>query len=64
VISASYVASNDNDCLDDGEFLGPYGDEYITLMMDVISISETSVSFYGTARRNIQEDSHLHVNYE
>jgi hypothetical protein len=30
------------------------------LMMEAASISETSVSFYQTARRNIPEESHLH----
>jgi hypothetical protein len=28
-------------------------------MMDAVSASETSVSFYETARRNIPEDFHL-----
>jgi hypothetical protein len=28
------------------------------LMMEAVSVSETSVSFYETARRNIPEDSH------
>jgi hypothetical protein len=32
----------------------------IALMMEAVRTSETSVSFYQTARRNIPEDSHLH----
>jgi hypothetical protein len=31
----------------------------IALMMEAVSISETSVNFYQTTRRNIPEDSHL-----
>jgi hypothetical protein len=31
----------------------------IALMMEVVSISETSINFYQTTRRNIPEDSHL-----
>jgi hypothetical protein len=31
----------------------------ISLMMEAVSISETSVNFYETARRNIPENSHL-----
>jgi hypothetical protein len=30
-------------------------------MMEAASSSETSVNFYGTARCNIPEDSHLHT---
>jgi hypothetical protein len=30
-------------------------------MMEAISTSESSVSFYQTTRRNIPEDSHLHT---
>jgi hypothetical protein len=30
-----------------------------TLMMEAVSISETSVHFYQTTRRNIPADSHL-----
>jgi hypothetical protein len=33
----------------------------IALMMEAVSTSETSVSFYQTTRRNIAEDSHLHT---
>jgi hypothetical protein len=33
----------------------------ITLMMDAVSSSETSVSFYQTTWRNIPEGSHLHI---
>jgi hypothetical protein len=33
----------------------------IALMMEAASISETSVSFCQTARRNNPEDSHLHT---
>jgi hypothetical protein len=29
-------------------------------MTEAVSISETSVNFYQTARRNIPEDSHVH----
>jgi hypothetical protein len=31
------------------------------LMVEAVSISETSVNFYHTTRRNIPEDSHLHI---
>jgi hypothetical protein len=30
--------------------------------MQVVNISETFVDFYEIARRNIPEDSHLHLN--
>jgi hypothetical protein len=30
------------------------------MMMDAVSSYETSISFYQTAGRSIQEDSHLH----
>jgi mannose/fructose-specific phosphotransferase system component IIA len=33
----------------------------ITLIMDAVSTSKTSVNFYQTTRRNIAEDSHLHT---
>jgi hypothetical protein len=33
----------------------------IALMMEAASISETSVNFYQTTRRNNPEDSHLHT---
>jgi hypothetical protein len=33
----------------------------IALIMVAASTSETSVSFYQTARRNIPEDSHLYA---
>jgi hypothetical protein len=33
----------------------------IALMMEAESISETSVHFYQTTRRNNPEDSHLHT---
>jgi hypothetical protein len=33
----------------------------IDLMMEAASISETSVNFYETTRRNTPEDSHLHT---
>jgi len=36
----------------------------ISLMMAAVSISETSVNFYQTKRRNVPEDSYLHVNCE
>jgi hypothetical protein len=31
----------------------------IALMMEAVSISETSVNCYQTTRRNIQEESHV-----
>jgi hypothetical protein len=31
------------------------------LMMEAVSTSEISVNFYGTTRRNIPEDSHIHI---
>jgi cAMP phosphodiesterase len=36
------------------------GDEFIALMVEVVSTSETSASFCETAWRKIREDSHLH----
>jgi hypothetical protein len=33
----------------------------MALMMVTVSTSETSVNFYQTTRRNIPEDSHLHI---
>jgi hypothetical protein len=30
-------------------------------MMEAVSTSKTSVIFYETTRRNILEDSHLHI---
>jgi hypothetical protein len=33
----------------------------VAQMMEAVSTSETSVSFYETTRRSILEDSHLHV---
>jgi hypothetical protein len=32
---------------------------FITLTMETVSTSETSVNFYETPRRNIQEDRHF-----
>jgi hypothetical protein len=34
-----------------------------TLMMETASTSETLVNFYQTTRRNIPEDSHLHIRH-
>jgi hypothetical protein len=34
---------------------------FIALMMEAESISETSVNFYETTRRNYPEDSDLHI---
>jgi hypothetical protein len=33
----------------------------IALMMEAVSISDTSVNFYETTRFNIPEDSHFHT---
>jgi hypothetical protein len=33
----------------------------ITMMMEAVNTSETSVNFYQTTRRNIPEDGHLHI---
>jgi hypothetical protein len=33
--------------------------DMIALMMEAVTSSETSVTFYQTKRRNIPEDSHL-----
>jgi hypothetical protein len=33
----------------------------ISLMMEAVTIFETSVSFYQITRRNIPEDSRLHI---
>jgi hypothetical protein len=30
-------------------------------MMEAVSMSETSVNFYETTRRNMPEESHLHI---
>jgi hypothetical protein len=30
-------------------------------MMEAVGTSETSVNFYGTARRNIPEDNHIRL---
>jgi hypothetical protein len=30
-------------------------------MMEVVSITETTVNFYQTTRRNIPQDSHFHT---
>jgi hypothetical protein len=38
-------------------------DRRYCLMMEAVSTSETSVSFYLTTRRNIQEDNHLHTRH-
>jgi hypothetical protein len=35
--------------------------QVVPLMMEAASISETSVGFYQTARRNNPEDSHIHT---
>jgi hypothetical protein len=35
----------------------------ITLMMEALSTSETSVNLYETTRRNIQENRHLHTRH-
>jgi len=35
----------------------------ITLMMEVVSIFETSASFYQTPRRSIPEDTRLHFDF-
>jgi hypothetical protein len=32
-------------------------------MMEAVNTSETSVNFYETTRRNIPEDSHLHIRH-
>jgi hypothetical protein len=34
---------------------------FIALVMEAASVSETSVNFYQTTRRNNPEDSHLHT---
>jgi hypothetical protein len=35
----------------------------IALMMETVSTSETSVSFYQTTWRNVPEDSHLYIRH-
>jgi hypothetical protein len=59
----------------EGQILGSHSDKYedsemllrvvwrlaIALMMEAVSISETSVSIYQTTRRNIPEDNHLRI---
>jgi hypothetical protein len=39
----------------------PPSSSLIALMMEAASTSQTSVNSYQTTRRNIQEDSHLHI---
>jgi hypothetical protein len=39
--------------------VAPYN--IIALMMEAVSISETSLDFYETTGRNIPEDSNLHT---
>jgi hypothetical protein len=34
--------------------------DFIALMMNAVSTSETSVILYDTTGRNIQKDSHVH----
>jgi hypothetical protein len=36
-------------------------DNLTSLMMEAASISETTVNFFQTTRRNNPEDSHLHI---
>jgi hypothetical protein len=43
-----------------GSHGGEYEDVAIALMMEAVSISETSVNFYKTTQHSIPEDSHLH----
>jgi hypothetical protein len=38
-----------------------FWDAAIALIMEAVSSSEMSVSIYDTTRRNIPEDSHLHI---
>jgi hypothetical protein len=46
----------------DQGFRGPYCLHHqITLMLEAVSSSETSVNFYKTTRRNILEYSHIHT---
>jgi hypothetical protein len=42
------------------EVILPPSSVLIFLMMEAVSTSETSVTFYQTTRRNIPQDSHLH----
>jgi cell division protein FtsL len=37
-------------------------EEFIALMMEAVSTSETSVNVFHTTRRNIPEESHLQFN--
>jgi hypothetical protein len=41
--------------------VAPYSLVEITLMMEAVITSETSVNFYETTLRSIPEDSRLHV---
>jgi hypothetical protein len=56
----------------DTEIFCSHGDEYersllppsfrqITLMMEAVSSSETSINIYQSTRHNIPENSHLHA---
>jgi hypothetical protein len=38
-----------------------YHQDLIALMMEAVSTYETSVNLYHTTRRNIPENSHLHI---
>jgi hypothetical protein len=52
----------------DRRFRGSYclhhqGDEFIVLIMEAVHISETSISYNETTRRNIPEVSNLHTRF-
>jgi hypothetical protein len=63
-----YVCLQAAKSLELGEISGTHGNEYedgrlpaIALMMEAVSASETSVSFYRATGRNIPEDSQLYT---
>jgi hypothetical protein len=45
----------------DRRFRGAYCLHHQDLIMEAVSTSETLISFYETARRNIQEDRYLNL---
>jgi hypothetical protein len=62
VVTKSHIHIKISICSEDAVFLvlAPCS-LAIALMMEEVSISETSVNFYQTTRHNNQEDSHLHI---
>jgi hypothetical protein len=47
--------------INDGRFRDAYYSPIMRAMMEAVSTTETSVSFYHAALRNIPEDRHLNI---